>query len=97
MTDAKGIITVTLIVSMHLIQNHQQNILAGNGIRITIFKIIPKYNYDDGECDRIISIYETSIVEIVTTVCKEYNYYTSTSTCIVDGERRKGSPFQNYL
>jgi hypothetical protein len=79
MTDEKGIMTITLIVPTHLIRKHEQKILPGNGLSITHFKILPKTNYDRGDCDRIISLDEFSVVETIVVVCKEYNFIPDTT------------------
>ena len=62
MVDEKGIMIVTVTVPTQLIQCHKQKLVAGNSIRITNFKIMPKTNYDRGDCDRIISLNETSTI-----------------------------------
>jgi hypothetical protein len=64
--------TVTLIVPPQLVQKHIEKILSGNGISITNFNIFPKAVYDHGDCDRIISLNEKSIVETSLVVCSEY-------------------------
>jgi hypothetical protein len=79
MTDENGMMTVTLIVPEHLIQRHEQKILPGSGISITNFKILPKTNYDRGDCDRIISLDEFSIVETLSPICKEYTFIPDTT------------------
>jgi hypothetical protein len=63
MTDKEAMMTVTLTVPPQLVQKHAEKILPGNGISITNFNILPKTVYDRGDCDRIISLNETSIVE----------------------------------
>ena len=50
----------------------QEKILLGNRISITNFSILPKNVYDRGDCHRIISLKETSIVEKIPTICSEY-------------------------
>jgi hypothetical protein len=64
MTDENGMMTVTLTIPAHLIQRHDEKILPGSGISITIFKILPKTNYDCGDCDRVISLDESSLCNI---------------------------------
>jgi hypothetical protein len=63
MTDKEAMMTVTLTVPPQLVQKHAEKILPRNGISITNFNILPKTVYDRGDCDRIISLNETSIVE----------------------------------
>jgi hypothetical protein len=63
---------IILIVPAHFIQRHEQNILPDNGISITNFIILPKTNYDRGDCDHIILLDESSLVETLSLICKEY-------------------------
>jgi hypothetical protein len=79
MTDENGMMTVTLTVPAHLIQRHEEKILLGSGISITNFKILPKTNYDRGDCDRVISLDESSLVETLSPICKEYSFIPDTS------------------
>jgi hypothetical protein len=66
--------TVTLIIPTQLVQKHAEKILSGNGISITNFNILPKTVYDRGDCDRIVSLIETSVVEKILVVCSEYRF-----------------------
>jgi hypothetical protein len=79
MTDNEAMMTVTLTIPTQLVQKHAEKILPGNGISITNFNILPKTVYDRGDCDRIISLNETSIVEKVPTVCSEYRFVPDTT------------------
>jgi hypothetical protein len=72
MTNTDAMMTVTLTIPPQLVQKHVENILLRNGISITYFNIFPKIVYDRGDCDRIISLNETSIVEKIPIVCLEY-------------------------
>jgi hypothetical protein len=74
MTDKEAMMTVTLTVPPQLVQKHAEKILPRNGISITNFNILPKTVYDRGDCDRIISLNETSIVEKIPVVCSEYRF-----------------------
>jgi hypothetical protein len=74
MTDKEAMMTVTLTIPTQLVQKHAEKILSGNGISITNFNIFPKTVYDRGDCDRIISLNETSIVEKILVVCSEYRF-----------------------
>jgi hypothetical protein len=74
MTYDKGMAIVTLNVPTHLIQQHEQNILLGDGISIMNFKYFPKTNYDHGDFDHIISLEESSIVETIPSICKKYDF-----------------------
>jgi hypothetical protein len=74
MTDKEAMMTVTLTIPTQLVQKHAEKILSGNGISITNFNIFPKTVYDRGDCDRIISLNETSIVEKIPVVCSEYRF-----------------------
>ena len=69
MTDKEAMMTVTLTIPTQLVQKHKKKILPGNGISITNFNISPKIVYDRGDCDQIISLNETSIVEKIIVVC----------------------------
>jgi hypothetical protein len=62
-TDKEAMMTVTLTIPTQLVQKHAENIFPGNGISITNFNIFPKTVYDRSDCDWIISLNETSIVE----------------------------------
>jgi hypothetical protein len=74
MTDENGMMTVTLTVPAHLIERHEQKIIPGAGISITNFKILPKTGYERGDCDRVISLLESSVIETMPPTCKEYNF-----------------------
>ena len=78
MTNEKGIITITITVPTQLIQCHKQTLVAGNNIHLTNFKIMPKTNYDRGDCDRIISLNETSTIETIMPICNEYTFIPNT-------------------
>jgi hypothetical protein len=69
MTDKEALMTVTLNIPTQLVQKHEKKILLSNGISITNFNILPKIVYDRGDCDRIISLKEKSIVEKIPPVC----------------------------
>jgi hypothetical protein len=72
--DKEAMMTVTLTIPPQLVQKHAEKILSGNGISITSFNIFPKTVYDRGDCDRIIPLDETSIVEKNSDVCSEYRF-----------------------
>jgi hypothetical protein len=74
MIDKEAMMTVTLTIPTQLVQKHAEMILSGNGISITNFNIFPKTVYGRGDCDRIISLNETSIVEKNPPVCLEYHF-----------------------
>jgi hypothetical protein len=74
MTDKDAMMTVTLTLPPQLVQKHAEKIFPRNGISITKFNIFPKTVYDRGDCDRIISLNETSIVEKNIVVCLEYRF-----------------------
>ncbi|MCY6524748.1 hypothetical protein, partial [Actinobacillus pleuropneumoniae] len=46
LTDAQGMMTITLSVPAHLVERHEHKILQGNSISITNFRILPKSVYD---------------------------------------------------
>jgi hypothetical protein len=71
--------TVTLIVPAHLVERHEENIVPGAGISITKFKILTKSGYECGDCDIVISILESSVVETMFPTCKEYNFIPNTT------------------
>ena len=52
--------------------------MSGNGISITNFNIFPKTVYDRGDCDQIISLNETSIVEKILAICSKYRFVLDT-------------------
>jgi hypothetical protein len=74
MTDKDAMMTVTLTVPPQLVQKHAEKILPRNGISITNFNVLPKTVYDRGDCDRIIFLNETSIVEKIPAICSEYRF-----------------------
>jgi hypothetical protein len=74
MIDKDAMMTVTLTVPPQLVQKHAENIFLRNGISITYFNILPKIVYDHGDCNQIISLNETSIVEKILIVCSEYRF-----------------------
>jgi hypothetical protein len=79
MTDKDAMMTVTLIVPPQLVQKHGEKILPRNGISITNFNILPKTVYDHGDCNQIISLNETSIVEKIPVVCSEYRFVSNST------------------
>jgi hypothetical protein len=72
MTDKDAMMIVTLSSPPQLVQKHAKKILPHNGISITNFNVLPKIVYDHGDCDRIILVNETSIVEKIPAICSEY-------------------------
>jgi hypothetical protein len=66
--------TVTLTIPTQLVQKHAKKIFLGNGISITNLNIFPKTVYDHGDCDQIISLNETSILEKIPIICSEYRF-----------------------
>jgi hypothetical protein len=80
MTDKEAMMRVTLTIPPQLVQKHAEKILLGNGISITNFDIFPKTLYDHGDCDRIISLNETSIVENISAVCSEHRFVPDSTT-----------------
>ena len=70
--DDKG--TITMIVPTSLVQHHEQKLVSSNDISITNFTILPKTISDCGDCDRIISIDDSSIIETISPICNEYNF-----------------------
>jgi hypothetical protein len=74
MTEKEAMMIVTLTIPTQLVQKHAEKILPGNGISITNFNILPKTVYYRCDCDRIISLNETSIVEKIPTICSEYHF-----------------------
>jgi len=74
MIDKDAMMTVTLTIPPQLVQKHVEKILPGNGISITNFNIFPKTIYDRGDCDRIIFLNETRIVEKISAICLEYRF-----------------------
>jgi hypothetical protein len=79
MTDNGSMMAVTLTIPTQLVHKHVEKILPGNGISITNFNILPKTVYDRGDCDRIISLNETSIVEKILAICSEYHFVSDTT------------------
>jgi hypothetical protein len=79
MTDNEALMTVTLTIPTQLVQKHAEKILPGNGISITNFNILPKTVYDHGDCDRIISLNETSIMEKIPSICSGYRFILDTT------------------
>jgi hypothetical protein len=79
MTDKDAMMTVTLTVPPQLVQKHAEKILPRNGISITNFNILPKTVYDRGDCDRIISLNEASIVEKIPAICSEYRFLSDST------------------
>ena len=74
MTDKDVMMTVTLTIPSQLVQKHVEKILPRNGISITNFNVLPKIVYDRGDCDRIIFLKKTSIVEKILAICSEYRF-----------------------
>jgi hypothetical protein len=74
MTYKEAMMTVTLTIPTQLVQKYAEKILPGNGISITNFNILPKTIYDCGDCNQIISLNETSIVEKIPTVYSKYRF-----------------------
>jgi hypothetical protein len=74
MIDKDAMMTVTLVVPPQLVQKHAEKILPRNGISITNFNILSRIVYDHGDCNRIISVNETNIVEKISPICSEYRF-----------------------
>jgi hypothetical protein len=74
MIDKEAMMTVTLTIPTQLVQKHAKKIFPSNGISITNFNILPKTVYDSGDCDQIISLNETSVVEKIPIVCSTYRF-----------------------
>jgi hypothetical protein len=79
MTNNEALMIVTLTIPTQLFQKHEKYILSGNGISIKNFNIFPKIVYDLGDCDRIIPLNETSIVEKIPSICSEYCFVLDTT------------------
>jgi hypothetical protein len=79
MIDNEAMMTVTLTIPTQPVQKHAEKILPGNGISITNFNILPKMVYDRGDCDQIIFLNETSVVEKVPVACLEYHFVPDTT------------------
>jgi len=79
LTDAQGMMNITLTITAHLVERQEQKILQGNNISITNFRILPKTVYDRSDCDKIYSLNESSIIETVPEVCKEYCFIPNTT------------------
>ena len=74
MINKEALMIVTLTIPTQLVHKHAEKVFPVNGISITNFNILPKTIYDRGDCDRIISPNETSIVEKIPAVCSEYHF-----------------------
>ena len=74
MTDKDAMMKFTLTIPPQLVQKHAEKILPRNGISITNFNVLPRTVYDHGDCDRLIFLNETSIVEKIPTICSEYHF-----------------------
>jgi hypothetical protein len=74
MIDKEAMMKVTLTVPPQLVQKHAEKILPRNGISITNVNIFPKTVYDCGDCDRIISLNKTNLVEKILVVCSGYHF-----------------------
>jgi hypothetical protein len=79
MKNKESMMKITLAIPTQLVQKHAEKILLGNGISITNFNILSKIVYDHGDCDRIISLNETSIVEKILVICSEYCFIPDTT------------------
>ena len=79
LTDAKGIMTITLSIPTELIEQHGQKISPGKAISITNFKVLPKTNYDRSDCDWILLLTELSTVQNIPPICKDYKFIPDTT------------------
>jgi hypothetical protein len=79
MTYENGMMIVTLTILVHLIQRHEKNILLSVEISIISFKILPKTSYECGDCDLIILLYESCVVETIPPICKDFNFIPDTT------------------
>jgi hypothetical protein len=79
MTDKEALMIVTLTIPTQRVHKHVEKILPGNGISITNFNIFPKTVYDRGDCDWIISLNKTIIVEKILAICSEYSFILDTT------------------
>ena len=71
--------TITLSKPAHLIEQHEQKIIQGKIISITNFRTLPKKVNDRGDCDKIISLNESSIIDTMPGVYKEYCFIPDTT------------------
>jgi hypothetical protein len=79
MTDKDAMMIVTLTIPPQLVQKHAKKILPHNGISITNFNVLPKTVYDRGDCDQIILLNETSIVEKIPVICSKYLFLSDST------------------
>jgi hypothetical protein len=79
MADKEVLMTVTLTIPTQRVHKHVEKIFPGNGISITNFNIFPKTVYDHGDCDQIISLSETIIVEKILAIFSEYRFIMDTT------------------
>ena len=79
LVDTKGEITITLNVSHNPIARFEPMVLLGQGICIKNFKIAQKTVYDHGDCDCILVLHDTTILETIPSVYKEYKFVPTTT------------------
>ncbi|XP_057822077.1 uncharacterized protein LOC131034564 [Cryptomeria japonica] len=79
LTDLKAEMTITLNVPSNLVQQYENKIIPGSGISITGFQIAAKTDYDRGDCDCILILKESSMVETKPSICKQYNFIPGTT------------------
>jgi hypothetical protein len=79
MADKEVLMTVTLTIPTQRVHKHVEKIFPGNGISIKNFNIFPKTVYDHGDCDQIISLSETIIVEKILAIFSEYRFIMDTT------------------
>lgn len=79
LTDTKGEMTITLNVTADLVAHYEDKIIPGSGLSISNFQIAPRTDYDRGDCDCILVLTKSSIVEIIPRLCIDYKFIPSTA------------------
>ena len=69
----------TLTILYELIQEHQDKLLPRKSVSISNFQVLSKINYDHSNCDRILLLKQSSKIENMPCVCKEYNCVPDTT------------------
>jgi hypothetical protein len=79
MTNKEAMMIVTLTIPTQLFQKHAEKNFPDNWMSIKNFNILSKTVYDRGDCDWIILLNETSIVEKIPAICSKYCFVPDTT------------------
>ncbi|XP_059070801.1 uncharacterized protein LOC131860407 [Cryptomeria japonica] len=79
LTDLKGEMTITLTVSNNLLHKFEDKIIVGMGLSISDFDVVPRTDYDRGDCDCVLLLKDTSTLQVIPRILHDYNFIPNTT------------------